>query len=139
MSAKEGHPFRSTETCCRNGMLWKKLLHKQQTQTTSTTHDPTTTTVTTQLTTHDQTPGTTKIHDQKRTRHQGRRHARRRYATHPLSIKRQLNLRHTKASTSSTLWLLMCSFCVNRTFRDVGGTRQQPTKLQGSPLVLDRF
>ena len=75
-----------------------KRLQMQQTQRTSTTHDPCQ---------HDQDnstnntrpTGTTETHDQRRGRHQRRRQN----ATHPLSTDRQLNIHFTKATTSSTL------------------------------------
>ena len=39
----------------------------------------------------------------------------------------------------TTLRLFMCSFCVNREWRDTVHTTQEPSKLQGIMLVLPRF
>ena len=65
---------------------YRNRLHQQQKQTTSTTHDPNH---------HD--------YDNSNNNTRPTRPRRRRHATPPLSIKWQLNLHHTKATTSSAL------------------------------------
>ena len=56
-----------------------------------------------------------------------------------LFATRSSTLTTQQPRSATTLWLLACSFCGNRTWRDTIDTGQEPTKLQGILSVLDRF